>query len=245
MQVEAEKKAIAKQLQAKINAMQGLGKPSIASVPDGFAPFDMAFPGRIFPKAAIHEFVSYQPTQAAATTGFITALAGKIMKDNGLCLWVSSDKKIFPAGLNHFGLAPDRVVFISTAKPKDKLWIIEEALKCEALTVVVGEMKELGFTESRRLQLAVERSGVTGFIHRYWPHSQNAVACTTRWSITPTASIIPDGLPGVGYSCWDIQLLKVRNGKPGAWQVGWRKGQFIDQTHDHQTVVAINERHAG
>lgn len=245
MQVEAEKRALAKQLQAKINAMQGLGKPSIATVPDGFAPFDVAFPGRIFPKAAIHEFVSYEPAHAAATTGFITALAGKLMKDNGLCLWVCSDKKVFPAGLKHFGLAPDRVVFICTSKPKDQLWIIEEALKCEALTIVVGEMKELGFTESRRLQLAVERSGVTGFIHRYGPRSQNAVACTTRWSITPTASIIPDGLPGVGYSCWDIQLLKVRNGKPGAWQVGWHTGQFVAQTHHDPTVVAFNERHAG
>ncbi len=245
MQVAEEKRALAKQLQAKINAMQGLGKPSLESVPDGFAPFDVAFPGRIFPKGAIHEFVSYEPAHAAATTGFITALAGKIMKDNGLCLWVSSDKKVFPAGLKYFGLAPDRVVFICTSKPKDKLWIIEEALKCEALTIVVGEMRELGFTESRRLQLAVERSGVTGFIHRYWPRSQNAVACTTRWSITPIASIITDGLPGVGYSCWDIQLLKVRNGKPSAWQVGWGKGQFIDQTHDNHAVITINERHAG
>ena len=37
------------------------------------------------------------------------------------------------------------------------LWVIEEALKCEGLAAVIGEIKELSFTQSRRLQLAVEK----------------------------------------------------------------------------------------
>lgn len=245
MQVDIQKRALVKELQAKINAMQGLGKSSGEPAITGFAPFDTAFPGCVFPTAAIHEFVSYEPAHAAATSGFITALAGKIIKEGGLCLWVGSERKIFPSGLKHFGLEPDRVVFINTQKQKDKLWIIEEALKCEALSIVIGEMKELSFTESRRLQLAVGHSGVTGFIHRHYPHSENAVACTTRWKITPMASTIADNLPGVGNSCWDVQLLKVKNGRPSSWQVSWMEKQFVPTAIENSTINSLNERHAG
>jgi protein ImuA len=33
-------------------------------------------------------------------------------------------------------------------------------------------------------------------------------------------------LPGVGFPKWNVELLKVRNGKPGSWQVEWAAGKF-------------------
>jgi len=243
VETAVEKRELVKMLQAKINAMQGFGKASDGCVPKVLAPFDDAFPGGVFPLGKIHEFISYEPTDAAATTGFITALAGKLIKNGGLCLWIGNERKIFPSGLKHFGLEPDRVVFINTSKKQDLLWIIEEALKCDALTAVIGELKELGFTESRRLQLAVENSGVNGFIHRYQPRAENAVACTTRWKITSLPSAATDGLPGIGHSCWDIQLLKVKNGQPFSWQIHWTGGQFMPLAN--QTFSISNfKRHA-
>jgi protein ImuA len=244
VQAEVEKREIAKKLQEKINLMQGLGRLSVGSKKPGLAPFDAAFPGHIFPIGAVHEFISYEPAHAASTNGFITSLAGKFMKDGGLCFWIGSQKNMFPSGLKHFGVEPDRIVFINP-KQQDALWIIEEALKCEALAAVVGEIKELGFTESRRLQLAVERSGVTCFIHRFQPRAENAVACTARWKITSLASITNDDLPGLGHSCWDIQLLKVKNGRPDSWQVSWLGGQFIPMDEQLVSIPIIHERHAG
>jgi len=85
----------------------------------------------------------------------------------------------------------------------------------------------LGFTESRRLQLAVEKSGVTGFIHRQSPKTQNSVACTTRWKISPAQSYTQDDLPGVGHPVWNVELVKVRNGRPDSWQVGWFGNRFM------------------
>jgi protein ImuA len=35
-----------------------------------------------------------------------------------------------------------------------------------------------------------------------------------------------EGLPGVGYPQWQVALLKVRNGKPGNWQITWDGQQF-------------------
>lgn len=226
----AQKRQVAQALQAEINRMQGFGKVSEYVQNAGFEPFSGAFPGRCFPTGALHELISYESSDAACTTGFITALAGKFAQKGGLCLWISPGRKVFPTGMAHFGLQPSRVIFINVTKVKEALWVVEEALKCEALSVVVAEIKELGFTESRRFQLAVERSGVTGFIHRFAPKSENATACTARWKITALPGFVSDGLPGVGHSSWQVNLAKVRNGKPASWQISWMGGGFVQKS---------------
>jgi protein ImuA len=243
MFAEAQKREMAKNLQAKINAMQGLGKPSGEPSRAGLSLFASAFPGQAFPTSALHEFISYESVESASTNGFITALMGKFMKEGGICLWIGNRTKIFPQGLKHFGMDPDRIVFIDAQKPKDALWIIEESLKCEALTAVVGEIRELGFTDSRRLQLAVEHSGVTCFVHRFRPHTENATACTARWKIIPLPSSAGDGLPGIGNSHWEVQLLKVRNGKPKSWQVVWSGNNFLSPDSKYISI-APQDRHA-
>lgn len=240
--VSEVKKEIARSLQAKINAMQGFGRVSDGSGNTSQLPFASAFPGYAFPTGVIHEFLSYEPADAAATNGFITALTGKFMKDGDLCLWVGSQKKIFPLGLKQYGIEPDRIVFINPSKVKDTLWIIEEALKCEALKAVIGEIRDFGFTESRRLQLAVEQSGVTGFIHRFRPHAENATASTARWKITPLPAITYDSVPGVGHSCWDIQLVKVKNGRPGSWQLSWSENNFSPVVQKYFSIASGDDQ---
>jgi protein ImuA len=78
---------------------------------------------------------------------------------------VSTTRTIFSPALKTFGIKPRRIIFVDLYQYKECLWAVEETLKCDALTAVVGELGELNFAESRRLQLAVERSNVTGFIH--------------------------------------------------------------------------------
>jgi protein ImuA len=104
---------------------------------------------------------------------------------------------------------------------------MDEALKCSALTAVVGEMQEISFTASRRLQLAVEQSSVTGFVIRNNPRKLNTTACVSRWKITPLPSNSNENLPGIGYPCWKVELLRIRNGKPGVWDIVWGEGGFL------------------
>ena len=33
-------------------------------------------------------------------------------------------------------------------------------------------------------------------------------------------------MPGVGFPRWNVELLKVRNGKPGSWQLEWSYNQL-------------------
>jgi protein ImuA len=216
---------IVQQLQKEILSLQGLPAASNSQrIHTGLGPIERSFPNQSFPLGAVHEFLSYAPESAAATSGFIAALMSRFMRHQGACLWISTGRSIFPPALKIFGIEPERIIFVDLFRKKDALWAIEEALKCDALAAVVGEVSEVSFTESRRLQLAVENSRVTGFIHRYRPKSENQIACISRWKITPISSTTEDELPGVGFPRWNVHLQKVRNGKPGAWQVEWADG---------------------
>lgn len=239
--------AIIEQLQKQIHAQQGK-RPSHdqPALPLGLGALESAFPGGSFPKGVIHELISHSSEDAACTTSFMSVILGKLMKQGGYCLWISTvpRRSVFPQALSIFGVAPERVVFVDATTPKETLWAIEEALKCDALAAVVGELNEINFNDSRRLQLAAERSRVTGFIHRFKPKVKSPVASVSRWKIGPLCSEAPDHLPGLGYPRWKIELLKVRSGEPASWQVQWvPKAKTLD--YISLPAISVQERQTG
>lgn len=231
-------------LQEDILALQGFRTPvGVRKIDFGLGIMDASFPNHMFPTGAVHEFISRDPESAAATTGFMAGLLGKLMGEYGICLWIGIRPIVFAAALKAFGVEPHRVIFIDLAKEKDVIWAVEEALKCESLAAVVGELSEITFTESRRLQLAVEQSRVTGFMHRNNPRTVNTLACVSRWQVTPMASRLEEGMPGVGHPCWHVQLQKIRNGDPGEWDMQWALGQFeyLREEAPEQTPVYLRQ----
>ncbi len=242
--MQPAKQDIIQQLQKEVLAMQRLKRGAGHILSTGLREVEKAFPDQAFPLGAVHEFISNAKADAAATSGFMAGLISQLMQKSGTVVWVSTRRTIFPPALAVFGIDPGRIIFIDLWRQKDVLWAIEEALKCSALPAVIGELSELSFTESRRLQLAVEQSRVTGFIHRYNPKSENITACVTRWKIQPLMSET-GSMPGVGFPRWNVQLLKVRNGKPGAWQIEWSEGSFKQVAGQDISVAAIQKRKAG
>src|SRR5258706_3740230 len=195
-----ERKAlIIEKLQADILRLQGLKLSNHSAADSGLGLMKDAFPNASFPLGAVHEFLSAREEDTAATHGFIAGLLAFLMGSNGTSLWISSSRKLFPPALKNFGLSPDQLIFIDLQKEREVLWAMDEALKCGALTAVVGELREISFTASRRLQLAVEQSQVTGFIVRCGFRNPGITACVSRWKITSLASEWIDDLPGVGF----------------------------------------------
>jgi protein ImuA len=189
-------------------------------------PVKNAFPEGQFPLGAIHEFLIEGLEEAAATAGFVAGILASLMHNSGATIWISTCRNIFPPALSSFGILPERIIFIDLKKEKEILWAIEEGLKCNAIAAVVGELHELSFTASRRLQLAVEQSRVTGFILRRIKGNINTTACVSRWKIASSPSVLEDGMPGVGFPRWNVELLKVKNGKPGKWELEFANGRF-------------------
>ncbi|WP_245882076.1 ImuA family protein [Taibaiella chishuiensis] len=231
-------------LQREILAMQGFRvRPEREQQDTGLGIINQSFPHHTFPANAVHEFISGAPEEAAATSGFMTGLLGKLDR-SGRYLWVSTRRTVFPPAIRLLGLAPDQVIFVDAASNRDALWAIEEGLKCASLAAVVGEVRDLSFTESRRLQLAVEQSRVTGLIHRSGSRLPGVTACVSRWRIRPLPSQTAEGLPGVGFPRWQVELLKIRNGKPGVWQVEWTVSGFRIACLEQAAAVPVLQRTA-
>jgi len=246
---------IISKLRKEILGLQGykLSYDKPEGIPN-LGPMNAAFPNQKFPLTTIHEFVSSGPESFSASSSFIAALLSTIMPANGLVVWASPYQNIFPPGLKCFNIEPDRIIFLHAQKEKDRLWLIEEALKCEGLSAVVGEISPLNFTSSRRFQLAIERSRVTGIIinsNRTYPLPARRSGGGTggykpntpsdrviraginntsgvRWRITSLPS--NTRLPGIGFPKWNVELLKVKNGKVGTWRVTWN-GFTFDVSH--------------
>jgi protein ImuA len=213
-------------LRTDILIRQGLQKlPGSAFVDMGLGVLNNAFPGHSFPLAAVHEFVCTTAETRTASAGFIAALLSRLMERAGPCIWIAPGRNCYPPALTGFGIDPSRIVFIDLARDKELLWTMEEALKCDGLCAVVGEIRNIDFTISRRLQLAVEKSRVTGFLLRQ-TQQLNTTACVSRWRISAAASDTRAGMPGVGFPRWNVELLKIRNGQPGHWQLEWIKKKF-------------------
>ncbi len=218
-------------LQRQILLMQGgSGMGERPALDMGLGLIEQAFPGNCFPVAGIHEFISMGSETRAAAGGFIAGLLSVLLKTRGVCVWISTGRSLFPPALTGFGVDPGKLIFIDVTKERDALWAMEEVLKCEGFAAVVGEIQNISFTQSRRLQLAVEDSKVTGFLLRSQQKNLSHIACVARWQIQSLASALPLDMPGVGFPNWRVELVKVRNGKPGNWEVAWVDGKFRSLT---------------
>ncbi len=225
---------IRNRLQQDILSLQGF-RPASANAQTNFGLPRIArfFPNATFPFSALHEFSCITPEEVTSAGAFVAGLLSPLFDKGGVGLWISAERLIFPPALKAFGINPDQIIFIELKKEKEVMWAVEEALKCDALTTVIGEMADISFTESRRFQLAIEQSGVGCFLLRNKPRNVTT-ASTSRWQIKPLPSQIESNLPGIGYPRWQVNLLKVRNGKPGSWVLEWAEGRFR-----HASTLAV------
>lgn len=157
----------------------------------------------------------------AAVTGFAAGLAARVAR-SGMVIWALRRDDAHAPGLQSFGLDPARVIFVRVDSDADVLSVQEDALRTRGVAAVLGELEKIDLTEGRRLQLACERFGATGFVlrrtlfgtRRNAPRVQ-AASAATRWRIAPAHSASDQ--PGLGAPRLAVRLERVRGGRPGAW----------------------------
>jgi len=237
-------------LRARVQVLErGGGAYRWPAVPLGVQSLDSVLAGGGLLLGRVHEVMgeAHSEIRDAACFGFATALLIKILRArprDGSVLWCPRDVNglggtLSARGLARVGFDPTQVFLASTRDEADRFWAMEEGLGCSGLAAVVGEFapfKPADGTKAvvmyRRLQLAAEVSGVTGFIVR--PDAGRVVVGNpeTRWIVTSLPSL--DGRPR-----WDVKLQRARNGRPTVATLTWDAltGQF---THDptHQFGMA-------
>ncbi|MDF0584751.1 hypothetical protein P0R28_35165 [Bradyrhizobium yuanmingense] len=115
------------------------------------------------PLGVLHELSEDGPRGSFAANALLFA-AGILARLDGPVLWCLHSRDLFAPALARVGLDPRRIVFCESWKDADILPAMEDGLRAPGLAGVVGELKRLPLTPSRRLQLAAEASGVTAFV---------------------------------------------------------------------------------
>jgi protein ImuA len=119
-------------------------------------------------------------------------------------------------------------VHVRARRQRDLVWTVLEALRCPQTNAVLAALQMADLTFSRRLQLAAESSGATGFLFG------NMASAITRWQVS---SIRNFG--------WSLELLYCRGGRPSSWQVTWRNGQLESARPIQRERIITKEALAG
>lgn len=213
----------------------------------------------------LHEFAG------EGAEAFAAILSGRL---KGPVLWCAdalAGSELYPPGLAAFGLDYRRLIVVRCRKPREVLAAMEDGLRCRVLAAVVGELSAaVDLTASRRLQLAAESSGVTGFlVQSAWrdqiskspPAGRRKVAGAERYGLEMQAKA-----PSAAFSRWSadaarnkdsaassmtwrLSLHRCRNGGSGAWTVKWDAKAYrfslVAETADGQADPPARQRLVG
>lgn len=216
----------------------------------GAAPLTLGIPaidatlGGGLSRGALHEIAAVRESETAAATGFALALTAR--SRSSAVLWIAEDLSLaengapYGPGLDEAGIAPERLITVAAARARDALWAMEEALRCRAVGVAIGEVRarDIDQVTSRRLSLAAAAGGTLGLILRTAPDDTPSAAAT-RWIIGTAPS-------GIGPPRFVAHLIRNRRGHLGAWIVEWNsvEQRFELATHSQPLVgTAVDRPH--
>ncbi|MBI2689720.1 MAG: hypothetical protein HYX27_25710 [Acidobacteria bacterium] len=201
-------------------------------------PVDRWLPYGGLSTGCIHEV---KGTNLASAIAFSAILASRLAGDQGNILYIAPDRSLYPLGLLSYGINLDQFLHVSTRKSQDLVWTAMEALRCPQVSSVIALLSGLDLTESRRLQLAAEASGVTGF---FLGHAASAPIASpiTRWKVSSVA-----GKPGQRFDkpLWTLDLLYCRGGRPGKWTLEWHSQALLPIVPQLPAKQAAREALAG
>jgi protein ImuA len=204
---------------------RGGTKTDSTVLPFGIDAIDRHMPGGGLRLGGLHELADTGAALEHATAAGLM-VAGILARLDGPVLWAAERTDLFPPALAHVGLDPDRVLFVDA--PRAVLLAMEEGLRHGGFAGVVGEVRRLDATASRRLQLAAESAGVTVFALRRSrrandPQLAVPIAAVTRWRIArlPSGPPIPHApwVRGLAPALWRLDLIRCRGAAPASWTV--------------------------
>jgi len=201
------------------------------SVALGVAAIDAALGGGL-PRGALHEIAAAGETHVATAAGFALAVSARAARKS--TVWIAEDMARAESGAPHgpgfdaFGLAPERLLTITAAHTRDLLWAMEEALRCRAVGVAIGELRhsELDMVALRRLSLAASERGALALLLRTSPPNDASTAAT-RWIVSAAPN-----------DCFTVELTRNRRGLLGAWTLQWSDDEDDIMLATHAQPVA-------
>ncbi len=229
-----------------------------ARIPLGLDAIDARLPGGGLARGALHEVVG---EVLGAGTGFVLWLIGRLLAACGTpppasLLWCAPDRALYGPGLACHGLDPDLMVMAQAGDRIDRLWAMEEGLRCPGIGMVAATFlagEAVGLTASRRLHLAAATHGALGILLRAPPpgrrdpaaaQAMGASAAATRWFVTsrPPPGESEDRHNEIGRRAhWRLALVRSRAGVTGEWDVSVDIGGNIGGSGDDGTAAVSRD----
>jgi protein ImuA len=184
-------------------------------------------------RTGLHDVSPRSYSDVPAAMRFTLALALRRMGDPAErrpLLWcrmaqaVREHGKLYGHGIEFMGLARHRFVTVILKRPMDALWVAEEALKSGSVAVVISDAdaKQTNLTATRRLSLAAQAGKSAGLLVFTAPQT-GPTTSHTRWIASASRSQPPPyDLHAPGRPTWNLDLVRARGGRPGAWTVEWQ-----------------------
>lgn len=199
------------------------------------------------PMAALTEIHGAAVRDAAAASGFVLALAGRLRKrrrergEAGPILWVGAGPAFTEAGFPHApgivrlaGLAMDDLLFCATPRLVDALWVAEEAARLDALSLVLVEVRgnsaRLDLTATRRLHRRAQIAGRPVFLLRQAAIAEpTAAPARLLVAAAPAAprSTLAGPLPEtLGHPVFAVTVGKGHAAFPGPYFLEWNPDEL-------------------
>jgi protein ImuA len=225
----------------------------------------------------LHEVAAMDESQMPAATGFVLALAVRRSAPHGCIrraprseqhdgeafsalpsskavLWIAEDLSLaengmpYGPGLDEIGIVPERLIRVAAPRGRDVLWVMEEAMRCRAVGVVIGELRasRIDQVTTRRLSLAAAAGNILGLILRTAP-DKTPSAAATRWiigAVSPRSSPARNERWAIGPPRLAAHLMRNRRGQLGTWMVEWNRVEqrFEVATHSESMAGAAFDR---
>ena len=230
-------------------------RAQVAAIERGRAPFrgvlsfgdariDGALPGGGLPLGRWHEMTGEgaEIETAAAVAAFAAAVVAPLAAREPV-VWILRRDDLYTPGLAALGFPAERLIQVKVRTEAEGLAALEDALGAAGIAAAIGEIEGADLTAGRRLQLACERSGATGFLVRRRPFGGRprreaaAGVAATRWRIACAPSVPEPGELGLGPPRWRVVLERCRGGRPGAWIM-----EKSDDPHPLRVVAELGDR---
>jgi protein ImuA len=189
--------------------------------------------------------------ETSAAPAAFTALLAAPLARRGWTVWVLRRDDLWTPGLEGLGFPPERLIQVCARDEAEALGVMEDALATEGVSAVIGEVAAVDLKAGRRLQLACERRGGSGFVIRRRPfggqdrREATGSAAATRWRVASAPSEPPAGEFGLGAPRFAASLERCRGGRPGAWLFEAESafsGGAWNGTHPLRLVADLGDR---
>lgn len=163
---------------------QELASAESAVVATGHPALDAELPGGGWPLGLV-EVLQERPEQHVWQL-IAPALAPLLQAQSGPVVLVGAPFDPFVPSLQAQGLPGDRLLWVRAAKPAERLWSAEQALRCAEVTAVLAWLPQARGAQLRRLQIAAQQHSHLLFVFRPLRSAQDASPARVRLQLAGT-----------------------------------------------------------